>query len=375
MTNKAPIKILDGGLGTTLETKYGVQFSTSTPLWSTHLLVTDEETLLNCHKDFVQAGADIISTATYQVSIDGFAATKTQDLPDGIPSPSIPPYLTSAVSLAFQAISTTASTAGSSSQISLALGPLGATILPSSAEYSGLYPPKYASISSIQEWHHERLQLFARIPAVLLSQISYLAFETIPRLDEIKAIRRVMKKMHRQHSPMLSQTDGSLKKFWICVNFSRDGFTLPDGSTVEEVVNAMLSSDRAEEEEEEEIPWGIGINCTKVDKLPRLVTEFEQAVRKLVDREDETKKLKEWPALVLYPDGTRGEVYNVETKKWEVPEEGESEKKERTPWEVKVAEVVRETRERGQWREILVGGCCRCLPEDIARLRGVLFES
>lgn len=59
-----PILNLDGGLGTTLEAPpYNITF-TSPP-----------STLHEVHRDFLSAGADIILTATYQTSFEGFART------------------------------------------------------------------------------------------------------------------------------------------------------------------------------------------------------------------------------------------------------------------------------------------------------------
>jgi homocysteine S-methyltransferase len=80
----------------------------------------------------------------------------------------------------------------------------------------------------------------------------------------------------------------------------------------------------------------------------------------------------EWPALVLYPDGTRsGERYDSTLREWVVDEEG-GEDGERPPevsWHQEVGDVVEEARERGKWSTIVVGGCCRTGPEDIAMLR------
>src|ERR1700744_4336237 len=71
-----PVLLLDGGLGTTLEDEHGVKFSSQTPLWSSHLLVENAQTLKTAQRDFADAGADIILTATYQASFHGFKNTK-----------------------------------------------------------------------------------------------------------------------------------------------------------------------------------------------------------------------------------------------------------------------------------------------------------
>ena len=78
------------------------------------------------------------------------------------------------------------------------------------------------------------------------------------------------------------------------------------------------------------------------------------------------EQLNSWPALVLYPDGTNGEVYNTTTQTWELPEGVEAAGK---TWEEQLAEVVEATRDRGEWPVIVVGGCCRASSDDIKRLR------
>lgn len=60
---------------------------------------------------------------------------------------------------------------------------------------------------------------------------------------------------------------------------------------------------------------GVSINCAKVWKLIPLLTRSESVIEKLL----EEGTIQEWPVLVLYPDGTKGEMYNTVTKKWETP--------------------------------------------------------
>lgn len=64
------LNILDGGLGTWLHCK-GVLKSTDC-LWAAGCLISSEgrQHLREAHVDFLRAGADIIKTASYQISID-----------------------------------------------------------------------------------------------------------------------------------------------------------------------------------------------------------------------------------------------------------------------------------------------------------------
>lgn len=61
-----PVIILDGAMGTEIERR-GVSFSPSSRLWSSQLLLDDPGLLRQIHLDYLRAGADVITTATYQV--------------------------------------------------------------------------------------------------------------------------------------------------------------------------------------------------------------------------------------------------------------------------------------------------------------------
>jgi len=115
-----------------------------------------------------------------------------------------------------------------------------------------------------------------------------------------------------------------------------------------------------------ERPSGIGINCTKVGKIEELLKGFETEVGGMIRRGELEEGSR--PALVLYPDASGvGEVYNTTTKEWEVKDGGE--RGEAKAWDEAVEGVVKGVWERGVWREIFVGGCCKTGPEDIGRLK------
>jgi homocysteine S-methyltransferase len=64
----APLMLLDGGLGTTLKYLYNAKLDGANwALWSSHLLISDPAKLLAVQTAFADAGADAITTATYQV--------------------------------------------------------------------------------------------------------------------------------------------------------------------------------------------------------------------------------------------------------------------------------------------------------------------
>jgi homocysteine S-methyltransferase len=219
-------------------------------------------------------------------------------------------------------------------------------------EYSGKYDDKHDSLEDLESWHRERLGVFAEVPDIQ-KRLGYVALETIPRLDEIIAMRKAL-----AATPALSKLP-----YWTALLSPEKDLRLPDGNSIEAAVEAMLDPEISAN-----VPWGIGINCTKVDKLDSLLQIFERTVSGLVEK----GKITEWPSLVLYPDGTNGEVYNTTTQKWEMPDGAESQR--RTSWEGQLEDVVKATEDRGNWPAILVGGCCRAGNEDIKKLRDRLVK-
>ena len=369
MSRVPDLLLLDGGLGTTLESPpHNITFTSQTPLWSSHLLLTSPHTLLAAQKSFVAHGADVLLTATYQASVDGFAATPkfaaestrsgdVASLADGPGDEArhqraeAATLMRSAVHIAREAFATTARPGSGRGHVALSLGAYGATMHPS-AEYSGVYFPAHmAGAEELGAWHRARLELYLEDTATWW-EVDMVAFETLPLVAEVLAVRKAM-------------TGVEKRRWWIsCVfgNPMQGRNFLPDGSSVETVVRAML---RAEEGWGER-PWGIGVNCIKVTKLGELVREFELAVGKVI-REF---AISEWPWLVIYPDGTKGEVYNTATQWWEADTgKAAPEIEEKLAWDEELMRVVQETRGRACWNGILVGGCCKSTSKDIGKLR------
>lgn len=221
----------------------------------------------------------------------------------------------SAVSVSRDAFGKGGKEAGAKGGVALSLGPYGATMVPGQ-EYSGLYDEGMREVQDLQTWHRRRLQAFMIDDGVddgdekrerekCWTDVDLIAFETIPLLKEVTAVRKVM----------ASLETSEVKPFWIACVFPGEANTLPDGTRIKDLVETMLLR-----RDGEAIPKDIGINCTKITKVEGLIKEFEGAIEDLVQR----KEVDEWPGLVLYPDGTDGEVYNTSTMTWE-RKESESE--------------------------------------------------
>lgn len=335
------VYILDGGLGTSLEQHYGVTFSQSRPLWSGDLVVSDPDTLRQCQQDFGQIPVDILLTATYQTSFEGFSKTTSSEFPEGIPAAAVPRFVDQAVQVAQEASTPNV-------KIALSVGPYGACMIPSQ-EYSGIYDADHDSEDLLIEWHSRRFELFAGIPD-LASRVRFIALETVPRKDEIIALRKAIGKTHNlQKIP-----------FWISCLYPNDNGQLPDGTPATEVVKSMLSREYGP------LPWGIGINCTKIERIRPIIAQYEAAVEQLIQEGE----VPAWPALVLYPDGTNGEVYNTTSQQWEKPvAENDI---HRIPWEAQLASYVQEIKSTQKWKEIVVGGCCMADFHAISKLKELL---
>ncbi len=68
--------VLDGGLATALEAR---GHDLNDDLWSAKVLLEDPDAIRDVHLDFLRAGADCITTATYQASFRGFSARGLSD--------------------------------------------------------------------------------------------------------------------------------------------------------------------------------------------------------------------------------------------------------------------------------------------------------
>ena len=64
------ICVLDGGMASELEY---LGANINGPLWSAHVLEDQPEKIIAVHRAYIEAGADCIETASYQVSRSGYA--------------------------------------------------------------------------------------------------------------------------------------------------------------------------------------------------------------------------------------------------------------------------------------------------------------
>ncbi|MFT4295527.1 MAG: homocysteine S-methyltransferase [Micropruina sp.] len=158
------VVLLDGGLATRLEAR---GHDLSDTLWSARLLLEDPDEIRATHEDFFAAGAEVATTASYQVSESGFEAA-------GHTAAEAREALRRSVRLAREA----SEAFGAPRWVAASVGPYGATLADGS-EYRGDYG---LSVAQLRAWHRPRLEILAEAGADLL------ACETIPSLAETEAL-------------------------------------------------------------------------------------------------------------------------------------------------------------------------------------------
>lgn len=166
--------VLDGALATELEYR-GLDLRD--PLWSARALLEAPEQVRAVHLDYLLAGADVITTASYQASFEGLAARGHHP----------PTVLARSVELALAAREQFWQVAENRvgrirPLVAASVGPYGA-FLADGSEYRGNYG---LSIEALMDWHRPRLEV------LLAGGADLLACETIPCLDEAVALTRLL---------------------------------------------------------------------------------------------------------------------------------------------------------------------------------------
>ena len=158
--------VLDGGLASEIERRGGA--IDGDPLWSARLLLDNPKLLENIHLAYALAGADILTTATYQASLPGLATA-------GLSVAESRTVLAEAVQLARQAGTRCRQARGIKPPlVAASMGPYGACLADGS-EYTGAYTQDKAALRA---FHEERMAVLAEAGADIL------ACESIPSLVE-----------------------------------------------------------------------------------------------------------------------------------------------------------------------------------------------
>lgn len=248
---------MDGGLATELE-KRGHDLNDD--LWSARLLLEQPAEITTVHRDYLEAGSGIVTSASYQATISGYRQA-------GVARSEAEQLIVRSVALARQACQDFAIANPNClpRKVAAGVGPYGAALADGS-EYTGNYD---LDSDQLYEFHQTRwhLLLSARPDLVLC--------ETIPSLHEARALIR-----------LAEETDLQVWISFSCRNESE----ISDGTSIQQVARLILES----------AAFGIGINCTPPGLLTSLVTRIRSVSSTL-------------PVLV-YPNS--GETWQIESRTW-----------------------------------------------------------
>lgn len=240
------VTILSGGLSTELEAAgFLIQ---GDPLWSARLLHTNPQAIKTVHTNFLKSGADVLSTATYQATIEGFIRHL------GLNFDEAANLFTVAVRQAQESAEAFTMQSPEKRKILIAgsVGPYGA-FLHDGSEYTGNYV-KDMSIQELKDWHRTQMKCLAA------AGIDLFAFETIPSQKEAEALVQLLREFPNT-------------KAWLsysCQDMSMTSF----GEKFDEAVSIAAGSDQL---------VAVGVNCCSPALVGPLLTSANQARGQKID--------------------------------------------------------------------------------------------
>lgn len=162
------VMVIDGGFSTQLAFHVGSNID-GDPLWSARFNAVEPSAVIQSHLDFLEGGAEIILTNTYQASVEGYTEHLHLDKQQSID------LIKSTVQLAHMARNKfleSPDNKGETPLVFASIGPYGA-MLHDGSEYTGNYASKVNS-AALKKWHK------VRIDACVEAGVDGLAIETIP---------------------------------------------------------------------------------------------------------------------------------------------------------------------------------------------------
>jgi homocysteine S-methyltransferase len=275
------LRILDGGMASELE-YLGADING--PLWSAHVLEDAPEKIVAVHRAYIDAGAEIIETASYQVSRMGYAEI-------GLDFARADDALLRSVLLAREAAKTFPDRRV---LIAASLGPYGAA-LHNGAEYHGNYT---CTFDDLVQFHRERIEVFATAPPPTAPDL--LAFETLPSLAEAEAIGQAL----AAHPELAS---------WFSFT-CRDDQHVAHGELLHQCASAVAAFPQT---------VAIGVNCTHPSLIPSLIAELRAASDK---------------PILVYPNS--GEGWDSENRCWTGTSDPHAYGEEAKQWFASGAQIV-----------------------------------
>lgn len=296
------IIVTDGALGTELE---ACGCDLHDKLWSSKVLLQNPDVIKQVHHSYLAAGADCISTSSYQSSIAGFMA-------HGFDEQHAYALIRKSSELAVEARD--AFWLGLSDEerakrikpfIVASIGPYGA-FLADGSEYRGDYALEESVLFDFYR---------PRIAALLEGGADLLGFETLPSAGEALMILKLL------------ESEFPEARAWFAFS-AKDRCHISSGETIESVISAVQAHPAV---------VSIGINCT----APQYLDELIERMAKMTDK-----------PIIVYPNS--GETYDAKYKTWHNHSNAGEFAEKAQSWYNHGAR--------------LIGGCCRTSPKEIAEV-------
>ncbi|XP_022739095.1 homocysteine S-methyltransferase 3-like isoform X2 [Durio zibethinus] len=254
--------VVDGGFATELE-RHGQNLND--PLWSAKCLISSPDLVRRVHLDYLDAGANVIITASYQATIQGFEAK-------GLSREEAETLIRRSVEIACEArqiyhdrctkdswdfLHSENITTRRPVLVAASVGSYGA-YLADGSEYTGNYGDSM-TMEKLKDFHRRRVQILAKSGADLI------AFETIPNKLEAQAYAELL------------EEEGIDIPAWFSFS-SKDGVNVVSGDSISECASVADSCKQVA---------AVGINCTP----PRFIHGLILSIRKVTDK-----------PVVIYPN-------------------------------------------------------------------------
>jgi homocysteine S-methyltransferase len=220
--SQSKINKLDGGLSTALELN-GNKLSTS--LWTGELIRTAPNEITKAHLDFINAGAQIIITSSYQLSYigcenRGWSTSQTDEA------------LYKSTQLAIDAVSQSKKAV----KVAASVGPYGAALADGS-EYRGNYG---VGKSALRDFHARRIEV------LIASNPDYLALETMPDTQEVEVLLDLLSDCPIPYWISYSCKEGNQtnagQSFASAVDLAQSAMAVGVNCTAPELITGLLSS-------------------------------------------------------------------------------------------------------------------------------------
>ncbi|ORX67574.1 Homocysteine S-methyltransferase [Linderina pennispora] len=306
--------LLDGGFGMLLADEHP-ELEMADGLWGSGLAARSPQVIKDIHRQYLDAGADIITTATYQGFEDGY---RTAGLAET--SADVARVFADTIVLAVEARDEYAQAHGRQAMVAVSLGSIGAT-LGDLSEYTGDFT-KRISADAIEAFHSRRFEQIALALGTdrLKGKAEFIAVETIPSLIEARAIVSALDR--------INASGPRLPPAWVSFCGSKPD-CIGSGETIEEAVRVVDGSPSV---------FAVGANCIPMEVATKLVARMKTVTNK---------------PILCYPNGQiwDGSPAYSEPAHKHLPESFAAEAKK---WAQAGARII--------------GGCCKTTPKHICGL-------